>query len=81
MQAGSKRVLKTSMAELLLLGGSKSSAFLKDALSGISRVLPGAKRVELPGLNHSSSWNKEVRGNPGKIAEELRKFFSMTGTR
>jgi len=63
-------------AEVLLMGGSKSPAFLKRALGDLARVLPHAKRVELAGLDHAASWNRDVRGNPGPVADELRRFFA-----
>jgi pimeloyl-ACP methyl ester carboxylesterase len=63
-------------ANVLLMGGSKSPAFLKRALADLARVLPAAKRVELAGLDHAASWNRDVRGNPGPVADELRRFFA-----
>jgi pimeloyl-ACP methyl ester carboxylesterase len=63
-------------AEVLLMGGSKSPAFLKRALGDLARVLPHAKRVELTGLDHAASWNSDVRGKPGPVADQLRRFFA-----
>jgi pimeloyl-ACP methyl ester carboxylesterase len=63
-------------AEVLLLGGSKSPAFLKRALADLARVLPGAKRVELEGLDHAASWNGDRGGHPESVARELRRFFA-----
>jgi pimeloyl-ACP methyl ester carboxylesterase len=62
-------------ADVLLMGGSRSPAFLKRALHDLAGVLPAARRVELPGLDHAASWNRDVRGNPGPVADELRQFF------
>jgi hypothetical protein len=62
-------------ADVLLMGGSASPAFLKRALRDLAGVLPTARRVELAGLDHAASWNRDVRGNPGPVAEELRRFF------
>jgi hypothetical protein len=62
-------------AEVLLMGGSRSPAFLKRALDDLARVLPAAKRVELAGLDHAASWNRDVRGNPEPVAAELGRFF------
>jgi pimeloyl-ACP methyl ester carboxylesterase len=64
-------------AEVLLMGGSKSPAFLKRALADLARVLPGAKRIELEGLDHAASWNSDLGGRPAAVAEELRSFFAM----
>ena len=63
-------------AEVLLMGGSKSPAFLKRALADLARVLPGAERIELEGLDHAASWNSDVRGHPEPVAEVLRRFFA-----
>ena len=73
--SGSLDALRHVRAQVLLLGGSKSSPLIKNALRRVQQALPGAGRVELPGLNHSSPWNKQVRGNPGPIAAALRQFF------
>ncbi len=41
--------------ETLLLGGSKSPAYLKQALDALERTHPQASRVEFPGLDHGGS--------------------------
>jgi hypothetical protein len=62
--------------EVLLLGGSKSPAYLKTALDALEKVLPNVKqRIEFPGLNHSGSGNREFGGRPERVAQELRQFF------
>lgn len=63
-------------ADVLLMGGSRSPAFLERALADLALVVPGARRVELAGLDHAASWNRDVRGNPGPVAGELRRFFA-----
>jgi len=67
---------KTVRAEVLLLGGSKSPAYLKVALDAMEKVLPHVTRVEFPGLNHAASWNTDRGGQPGPVAQELRRFFA-----
>jgi len=62
--------------EVLLLGGSKSPAFLKVALGALQKALPHAKRIELPGVSHGASGNTDRGGRPERVAEELRRFFS-----
>ena len=62
-------------ADVLLLGGSKSPAYLKAALDALERVLPHARRVEFPGLGHEASGNSDRRGQPERVAQELRRFF------
>lgn len=61
--------------EVLLMGGSKSPAFLKRALRDLAGVIPRARRIELSGLDHDASWNSDRGGNPGPVASELRQFF------
>jgi pimeloyl-ACP methyl ester carboxylesterase len=61
--------------DVLLMGGSRSPAFLKRALGDLASVLPTARRVELAGLDHAASWNRDVRGNPAPVAAALRRFF------
>lgn len=59
-------------AEVLLLGGSKSPAYLKIALDGLGKVLPKTKRVTFSGLDHLGPDND---GKPELVAQELRHFF------
>jgi len=66
----------TTPVEMLLLGGSKSPAFLKLALEGLENVLPRVERVEFAGLGHAASWNSDRGGNPEPVAQELRRFFA-----
>jgi pimeloyl-ACP methyl ester carboxylesterase len=60
-------------AEVLLLGGTKSPAFLKVVLDDLGSVLPHVKRITLQGLGHDGSEND---GRPDLVAGELRQFFS-----
>lgn len=76
--SGPLDVMRDVRADVLLLGGSKSSALLKSALTRVERAVPGARRVELPGLQHSATWNRQVRGNPEPVARALREFFQAT---
>jgi pimeloyl-ACP methyl ester carboxylesterase len=62
--------------EVLLLGVSKSPAYLKAALDALEKVLPHVRRVEFPGLGHEASGNTDRRGQPGRVAQELLRFFS-----
>jgi pimeloyl-ACP methyl ester carboxylesterase len=65
-------------AEVLLLGGSASPAWLKVALDGLEQALPHVKRVEFPGLNHGGSSDEGSTnrgGRPELVAHELRRFF------
>lgn len=63
-------------AEVLLLGGGKSPAYLKAALDALEKVLPHVKRIEFAGLDHAASWNTDRGGRPEPVAQELRRFFA-----
>jgi pimeloyl-ACP methyl ester carboxylesterase len=67
-------------ADILLLGGGKSPAYLKSDLDALEKVLPHARRVTFPDLGHGGSWNydrqRNSTGNPQMVAGELRQFFA-----
>jgi pimeloyl-ACP methyl ester carboxylesterase len=67
-------------AEVLLLGGSKSPAYLTRAVDALEKVLPHVTRVEFPGLGHEASGNSDRRGQPERVAQELRRFFGEQKT-
>lgn len=62
-------------AEVLLLGGSRSPRYLLAALDALERILPNARRVDFPGLDHSAPWNEDRGGSPRTVARALRAFF------
>ena len=66
---------RTIRAEVLLMGGQTSPAFLKRALDDLASVLPQARRIELAGVGHEASWNADRRGAPQAVAPALRSFF------
>jgi pimeloyl-ACP methyl ester carboxylesterase len=78
---GSANVARLSAVttKVLLLGGTKSPAYLKRALDNVENVLPNHERVTLRGLGHEAPWNHDARprgGDPRVVARELRRFFS-----
>ncbi len=83
---GALESFRTLPADVLLLGGSKSPAYLTRAVDALEKVLPHVTRVEFPGLGHEASGNSDRRGQPGRVAQELRRFFDeeqklVTGVR
>lgn len=78
--SGHFQEFKELRAEVLLLGGSKSPAYLKHALATLEKVLPHvAGRIEFPGLDHGGSSdpsNTNRNGNPEVVAQALRRFFA-----
>ena len=73
---GALERFKTIRAEVLLLGGSASPAYLKVALDALAQVFPQAKRIEFPGLGHGATGNTDRGGQPERVAQELRRFFA-----
>lgn len=61
-------------ADVLLLGGEKSPAYLRDALAALQQTLPHVKRIQYPGLDHSGP---NVAA-PERIAGDLRAFFRQS---
>jgi pimeloyl-ACP methyl ester carboxylesterase len=72
---GALESFRALRAEVLLLGGSKSPAYLTRAVDVLEKVLPNVTRVEFPGLGHEASGNTDRRGQPERVAQELRRFF------
>jgi pimeloyl-ACP methyl ester carboxylesterase len=73
--SGKLESFRSLHAEVLLLGGSKSPAYLKVALDALEKVLPHVTRIELSRLNHAASWNTDRGGQPEPVAQALRRFF------
>jgi pimeloyl-ACP methyl ester carboxylesterase len=65
-------------SDVLLLGGTKSPAWLRRALDPIEGVLESVERVDFEGLDHggSSDISSTNRGgDPKRVADELWRFF------
>jgi pimeloyl-ACP methyl ester carboxylesterase len=63
-------------AQVLLLGGSASPAWLTAGVAALSQALPQAQRITFPGLGHEASGNRNQRGHPQRVAAALRRFFA-----
>ncbi len=61
-------------AEVFLLGGEKSPAFLRAALDALQNTLPYAQRIEFKGLGHGGPDETA----PERIGKELRGFFGTS---
>lgn len=59
-------------AQVLLLGGTKSPAYLGLALDLLSTTLPHARRITFPGLGHLGP---DDTRDPRRVGETLRIFF------
>jgi pimeloyl-ACP methyl ester carboxylesterase len=62
-------------ADVLLLGGSKSPAYLKASVDGLEKILHQMTRVEFPGLGHGATGNADRGGRPGLVARVLGQFY------
>jgi pimeloyl-ACP methyl ester carboxylesterase len=71
--AGRLEIFAALRTETLLLGGSKSVAYLTAALDALSTVLPNCKRIEFAGLGHIAADNA---GQPLRVADALRTYFA-----
>ena len=67
-------------ADVLLLGGAKSPAFLRDVLDALNHTLPQVKRITYPALDHSAptDQSRPKQKGPERIAGDLRAFFSQS---
>ncbi len=72
---GSLESVKAITAEVLLLGGSKSPAYLKASVDGLARVLPNTTRFEFDGLAHGATGNRDRGGAPERVAEKVGEFL------
>jgi pimeloyl-ACP methyl ester carboxylesterase len=66
-------------SEVLLLGGSKSPAYLQTALDALEKVLPHVQRIEFPGLDHggsSDASNTNRGGKPELVAQAIHRFLA-----
>lgn len=73
--ADTLETFKDVKGRVLLMGGDKSAGYLKVPLPRLKDTIEGSELVMLEGLNHGASGNAAMRGNPGRVAEELAKFF------
>jgi pimeloyl-ACP methyl ester carboxylesterase len=71
--AGKLGTFRDLQTETLLLGGSRSKAYLTAALSALGEVLPNSRRIEFSGLGHIAA---DDSGAPIRVADELRRYFS-----
>lgn len=60
---------------VLLLSGTDSPAFLREAVRNLQSIVPQADHVEFEGLGHSGPWNRRKGGRPEAVAGDLRQFF------
>ncbi|WP_034591018.1 alpha/beta fold hydrolase [Hamadaea tsunoensis] len=77
--AGSLPAYADIRAKTLLLGGGKGLAFLHPALHDLRDTIPGARLVELAGLDHGASADVSKAnpgGKPEVIAAQLRSFYA-----
>jgi pimeloyl-ACP methyl ester carboxylesterase len=69
---GTMPTFRDMTAEVLLLGGTKSPAYLRQILDTLNATIPHSKCILFPGLDHFGPDNS---GKPDLVAKELRRFF------
>ncbi len=65
---------KKMSAEVLLLNGSKTFLFIKHSMNALNDVLPHAKHIEVPGIDHAAS--EDATGKPEIVAQEIRNYLT-----
>lgn len=71
--AGLAQAAAAVRADVLLLGGTRSARYLRDALDVLETTLPRARRVRFDGLGHLAADNN---GRPERVARALADFFA-----
>ncbi|WP_017588493.1 alpha/beta fold hydrolase [Nocardiopsis ganjiahuensis] len=61
-------------ADVLLLGGTRSARYLKEALDTLETTLPRVRRVEFAGAGHLAADNS---GRPERVARALAGFLDL----
>lgn len=74
--SGPQDRLRSVESDVLLLSGTKSPRYLRAASALLAELLPHARRVDLPGLDHAASWDRALGGRPEPVAAELSRFLS-----
>jgi pimeloyl-ACP methyl ester carboxylesterase len=77
---GSLERFRAVGAEVLLLGGSRSPAYLKAGLDALETILPRVRRIVFPGAGHGATGNSDRGGRPTQVAQALREFFVKPDT-
>ncbi|MDQ2718769.1 MAG: alpha/beta hydrolase [Bacteroidota bacterium] len=60
---------------VLLLGGSNSPKYLRDALDTLEKTLLHVSRIKFKSLDHNGPWNTDRGGSPELIAKALINYF------
>jgi pimeloyl-ACP methyl ester carboxylesterase len=61
--------------KVLLLSGTASPEYWRRSVDELEKAIPGARHVRLEGLDHLGTGNKDVGGEPGKVARVVEDFF------
>lgn len=78
MESTDLSAYKEITTQVLLLFGKSSPDYLCRSVSALENTLPHATRVDLPGVAHGGSGNKDRGGNPELVASEMRRFFGCS---
>jgi pimeloyl-ACP methyl ester carboxylesterase len=61
---------------VLLLDGTRTRPYLRNAIQALERVIPGSRRTTLHGTNHGATQNSDQWGKPERVAPALLDFFA-----
>lgn len=68
--------LRSIQADVLLLGGDRSPAYLKTSVRTLETLLPHAERIEISGAGHEVTGNTDQRGQPQRVAQLVHRFLA-----
>ncbi|MCA8488256.1 alpha/beta hydrolase [Burkholderia multivorans] len=67
--------LRAVSTPVLLIGGSRSPDYLKQALVALRATLPYCECIEFAGADHSSPWNEDLKGKTKMVASISGRIF------
>ena len=70
-----RETLGDLLKPVLILSGTRSPRYLRDAARALAKLIPGASRIEFDGLDHAGPWNTDRGGHPKVVADAMREFF------
>ena len=62
--------------EILLLSGSRSPLYLRQAIETLEQTIKGATTITLDGVGHEVLCGPEMKGQPHKAVQAIRHFLS-----
>jgi hypothetical protein len=60
----------------LVIDGTRTRPYLRDAVEAMAATIPGARRVSIPGADHRATQTRAEWGKPERVAPTLAEFFA-----